>query len=1317
MTDPGELRRAEDMAISDPSANLNGEDFFAFPLSPVQQRMWEADRENPGNPAYNGSFRWILEGCLDPVLVERTFNEIVRRHEALRSTFAEVGGNAVQVVTPQVHLRVAVQDLRSLAPQLREQEMDRLCAAEACRPFDVEKDELIRVGLLRMEDRRHILTLTMHHLVSDGWSVGLIMEELQKIYGAFAEGRVSPLPELPIQYADYVVWKQEQSAGSDILKQLNHWRNQLAGYRRLEVRPDFPRPATRTTHGAIVSELLSRELTDALKEFSNRQGGTMFITSLSACLVLLSHYTGETDLAVGSPLAGRNRTDVESLVGLFVNHVVLRASAEGDPAFADFAKRVRDTVWDAFANQDVPFENVVEALQPGAGTFGEPFFLINFICQREYARASEFVFEFAGIKMSTMPSKSQGALYDLNFFMVEREAGWRLSVEYNTDLYRGATARQMLQDFREILEGIVSDPNRKLSQFFPSPRCVSSAARGALAADGSPESNAGVVSGPAASSVAPEAEVYAMPATVAQERFWLLSKFAPGNAAFHMPACVRLAGPLSEESLDQSIRILVGRHEILRTTFEETDGKLNQIISPVGKYVLEVVNLDPAKGEHTDENVPRLVREEAERPFDLEGGPVFRAKLLRLDHEHHVLVVTMHHIIADGWSHNVFQQELWSIYDAMVRGAKPALPPLPIQYGDFSAWQSEWLVSDEAREHLDFWTKELSSSLTILDFPTDHPPSHRISLQGGLETFLLPQDLTRALKSRSQAENVTMFMLLLTGFVVLLSRYADQREVTVGSPVANRRTETEPLIGPFAGPVAIHVKLAGNPKLRDVLEQVRDATLNALAHAELPFEVLLEKLQVRSVHGRNPLFQFYFFYQTAFLQPRQLQQLTVTPMPTFGLGTPFEMQLGIIERAEGVRLQLEYNAGLFEQATIQRVLDDYRKILETMLRNPEQSAGEAISAPPKRKSPEPAIFIKARPAVARNETEKKLTKLWEELLGVRPIGIQQNYFDLGGNSLLAVRLFARIQKEFSVSLPLATLFEAQTIAELAEILDRRARNAGWSPLVTIQPSGSRPPFFCIHGGGGSVLIYRALSQHLGSDQPFYGLESQGLDGQRPLLTRIEDMAELYVRELRRVQPHGPYFLGGYCMGGTVALEMAQRLIDLGEKVALLALFDTANWAAIRSNDLSDKMVYQAQRIVFHCLNFGLLDFGKKIEFIQEKFRVLWNRSGVWRGWFERKMGSDSEFSTLAKIWDVNDRAILNYVPKPYPGTVTDFRPMKQYSQYLGEPMDWSRLAQKHEIVTLRVYPAGMLLEPFVQDLARALGGSIKKAIQEGTVST
>jgi non-ribosomal peptide synthetase component F/thioesterase domain-containing protein len=1310
MTDPSELRRPEEVASPDPRANLTEEDFFAFPLSPVQERMWRADRQNPGNPAYNGSFRWILEGPLDPALVERTFNEIIRRHEALRTTFSEEDGSPVQIVSPSFRLQVSLRDLRALAPQPREEEMDRLCAEEACRPFNVEKDELIRVGLLRMEDRLHILMLTMHHLVSDGWSVGLIMEEFQKIYGAFAEGKSSPLPELPIQYPDYVVWKQDQSAGAENLKQLAYWKDKLRGYRRLEVRPDFPRPAKPTTRGAIASKLLPRELTDALKEFSNQHGGSMFITSLSACLALLSHYTGENDVAVGSPLAGRNRPDVENLVGLFMNHVVLRASTESDPSFVDFMVRVREAVWDAFANQDVPFEHVVKALPTAGQTTPDPFFLVNFICQREYARASEFVFEFAGIKMSTMPSKSQGALYDLNFFLVEREAGWRLSIEYNTDLYRELTVQKMLEDFEGLLEAVAKDPNRTLSELcsIASDDCNSATEQSRAAAnDGTP----GPSDSARPATSAHEMEIYAMPASAAQERFWLLSKFAPGNAAFHMPACVRLTGPLSEKTLDESFRILVGRHEILRTSFEEIDGQLSQIISPAGNYALEIATLHGVDPAETEATVGRLVREEAERPFDLGLGPVFRAKLLRLDDDHHVLVVTMHHIIADGWSHNVFQNELWTIYEAISHGANPVLPDLPIQYGDFTAWQREWLASDDAREQLEFWTARLSRSLTVLDFPTNHPPSHRISLQGGLETLLLPQELTRALKSKSQSENVTMFMLLLAGFVTLLSRYANQPEVIVGSPVANRRPETEPLIGPFSGPVAIHVDLSGNPPLRDVLAKVRDATLNALAHAELPFEVLLDKLKVRSVHGRNPLFQFYFFYQTAFLQPRQLQQLTVTPMSTFGLGTPFEMQMGIIERAEGVRLQLEYNAGLFERTTIQRVLEDYRGILEAMLANPAQRTCDLqIHPPAKAKTSPPAIAVKQNAFAPRNETEKKLAELWENLLGVQPIGIEQNYFELGGNSLLAVRLFARIQKEFSVNLPLATLFEAQTIAGLASVLDNKTYGRDWSPLVPIQTLGTRPPFFCIHGGGGSVLIYRALSQHLGADQPFYGLESQGLDGRLPLLTKIEDMAELYVRELRRVQPHGPYFLGGYCMGGTVALEVAQQLTAAGEKVALLALFDTANWAAIRRNVLYDKMVYQAQRIVFHCLNFGLLDFKKQVEFIQEKLRVLWNRSSVWRGWFERKLGSNSEFSTLAKIWDVNDRAILAYRPKPYPGTITDFRPMSQYFQYLGEPMDWSGLAQKHEIVTLRVYPAGMLLEPFVQDLARALGISIQKAI-------
>ena len=440
-------------------------DLFAFPLSPAQERMWLADRARPGNSSYNASFRWRLDGQLDPDILERAFNEIVRRHEILRATFSCIDRDPFQLIASTAPLQIEIRDLRLLPAEQRESEMDRLSAEEALRSIDIDRGPVIRVGLLRMEDQRYILTLTIHHLVCDGWSIGLIMEELQKIYTAFAEGRQSPLPDLAIQYPDYVVWERERVASPEIEQQINYWKKKFANYKRLEVPADFPHTVERTSNSAIVSMLLPRELTEGLREFSNEQGGTLFITSLAVCSALLCRYSGETDIAVGSPLAGRNRADLENLVGLFVNHVVFRSDVTGDPPFTEFVAKVRDTVWEALANQDVPFGTVVLGARGSPESQSDPFFFVNFICQREYARAATFVFEFAGIRMSTMPSKSQGALYDLNFFMVEREVGWRLSLEYNIDLYSESTAKQMLVHFREMLDAVAANPNRRLSEF------------------------------------------------------------------------------------------------------------------------------------------------------------------------------------------------------------------------------------------------------------------------------------------------------------------------------------------------------------------------------------------------------------------------------------------------------------------------------------------------------------------------------------------------------------------------------------------------------------------------------------------------------------------------------------------------------------------------------------------------------------------------------------------------------------------------------------------------------------------------------------
>lgn len=362
----------------------------------------------------------------------------------------------------------------------------------------------------------------------------------------------------------------------------------------------------------------------------------------------------------------------------------------------------------------------------------------------------------------------------------------------------------------------------------------------------------------------------------------------------------------------------------------------------------------------------------------------------------------------------------------------------------------------------------------------------------------------------------------------------------------------------------------------------------------------------------------------------------------------------------------------------------------------------------------------SRGDVAEEATITQLRRIWQQLLSVESVAPDQNYFDLGGDSILAVQLFAQIEQVFKVKLPVATLFEAPTIEELARILRREAPASGWSPLVNIQPLGSRPPFFCMHGAGGNVLVYRDLARHLGNDQPFFGLQCQGLDGTRPPLTRVEDMAALYVKEIRHARPHGPYLLGGYCGGGTIALEVAQQLHAAGEKVALLALFDTMNWSKIPPMSVWSKSYQYSERLVFHAANFLTLDGTGKTQFLQEKLKGVRQRLPVWRGMLLARLRrgalGKSESRLLGEIWRTNDRACTNYVPKPYPGVIADFRPIKQYRMFNKPEAKWDEVAQRgQEVVTLPVYPAGMLVEPFVKHLAAALSTYIDKVIREYNV--
>ncbi|HEV2707576.1 MAG TPA: amino acid adenylation domain-containing protein [Pyrinomonadaceae bacterium] len=436
----------------------NGEAALSF----AQQRLWFLDYLEPGNPAYNISSAVRLSGTLDHAALERAFTEILRRHEVLRTTFADVEGTPVQTIAKTLPVPLTMIDLSQLAPDEREERALRLKSEEARRPFDLRRGPLLRVTLLRMSEREHVALLTMHHIISDDWSMGVLIGEIGKLYEAFVNGEPSPLPELAVQYADYAHWQQQWLRGEVLETHLDYWRQKLGGGQTpvLRLPTVRPRPAVQTFRGARETLSLSQELTDALKEFCLRQNVTMFMTLLAAFKTLLYRYTNQEEITVGSPIANRNRSEIEPLIGFFVNTLVLRTDLSGELTFAQLLERVRDASLAAYAHQDLPFEKIVDALQPTRDLSHTPLFQVMFTLQNIWMPT----LESSSLKMDFLDSHTGTAKFDLELILVDR-GGEALfgALEYNTDLFDAETARRLLGHFRQLLESIVANPQQKLA--------------------------------------------------------------------------------------------------------------------------------------------------------------------------------------------------------------------------------------------------------------------------------------------------------------------------------------------------------------------------------------------------------------------------------------------------------------------------------------------------------------------------------------------------------------------------------------------------------------------------------------------------------------------------------------------------------------------------------------------------------------------------------------------------------------------------------------------------------------------------------------
>jgi amino acid adenylation domain-containing protein len=1501
-----------------------------LPLSSAQQRLWFLEQLGLSRHAYHLLEALRLRGPLQVAALEQSCQEIIRRHEVLRTTFTTDAGQPLQVIGPATRLPMSVVDLSEQAQSEQEVQVHTLAQADVQRPFDLVQGPLIRATLVRLADEEHVLLLTMPHIVSDAWSHGVFWRELAVLYDAFTTGQPLPLPALPIQYADFAYWQQQWLRGEVLDVQLTYWKQQLAGVPTLQLPTDHPRPAVQTFRGARHFLTLASTLTQALKTLSQRHGVTLFMTLLAAFQTLLHRYTGQDDIAVGSLIANRNRVELEGLIGFFVNTLVLRTDLSRDSNFRELLVRVCEVTLEAYGHQDLPYEKLLEALRTPRDLSRNPLFQVMCVLHNTPQQA----LELPGLTVHPLEIDPGTARFDITLEFWETPEGLRGRFEYSTDLFEAATIARMAGHLQTLLEGIVADPEQRLLQLpllttderhcllvewnttiapYPNDQCIhtmfetqvtrtpdavavvcgdesltyreinrranqvahyllalgvgtemrvglcierslamvvgllgilkagvayvpldptypperlafmledaqppvvltqerlaaglpghsvqmvcldmhwptiaqysdenpvsgatadngayllyTSGSTGrpkgvlgvhratlntlawmwqaypfanhevycqktsisfgdsiqellgpllrgiqivlipdsilkdllrfvqtlavhrvtrlilvpsllralldtygdlqdrlpsltlwftggeALSSDlwqrfrerlphsrlinlygaseasddttwydtslapniltcvpiGRPIANtqvyvldqhlqpvpigvpgelyvggAGLTRGylnrpeltaecfishpfshepgarlyktgdgvryrpdgnleyvgrldyqvklrgirielgeieaslaqhpavretvviiredvpgesrlvayvvpvqePGAPSrelrhflakqlpaamvpatfvmletlpltpsgkvdrralpvpgslrpaledlyVAPhtsmEQQVAAiwcqllglervgiydnffelgghsllamqllsrvrdtthvevslfsffetptvagmvaiieaadqmeqkmqlpaivpvprqgmLPAAIAQEHFWLFEQVLPGLPLFNIPYVIRLLGALNVAVLQQSFEELLRRHEALRTTFATVDGQLVQIISPTVHMPLTVQDLRVLPEGEREDAAQCLAQEESRRPFDLAWGPLLRSYLLRLGEQEHRLLVTLHHIISDGWSLGILMYELAVLYEAFAAGKLSPLPALPIQYADFASWQRQWRHHPVMEAQLAYWKAKLHEPLPVLELPMDRPRGTSMPLHTAHHILELPRALVEALKDLSQREGSTLFMTCLAACKILLYSYTGQEDLCVATLVANRtRRETEGLIGLLVNTVILRTDLGNNPTCREVLQRVRATTLAAYAHQDLPFEEVIRTLERERNLQRTSLCQVMVIWQNFMLRPLQYsaQPLSFQAMeqgviaPDVAL-TTFDIILTLRERPQGLIGTCLYKTDLFDAATISRMLDDFQYVLTCLSAQPEQ---------------------------------------------------------------------------------------------------------------------------------------------------------------------------------------------------------------------------------------------------------------------------------------------------------------------------------------------------------------------------------------------
>ena len=1251
-----------------------------IPLSSSQERIYFLHKLAPQSAAYNIPIAIRLHGQLNHLALEESINQLIRKHESLRTSIREESGTLSQVISPISCVELTHIDLRQIPDDQRLEEARKKADAAARHPFDLTKAPLLKGTLLHLADKDYVLILTIHHIVSDQWSFAILGKELGQFYNALCGGRAIPTEPLPIQYADFACWQRQWLTPEVLENQYSFWTRKLSDLPILEIPTDHPRRSDQTFTGTYISLDLTKPLLNKLQHLSATENATLYMLCLAAFKVLLNRYSGQTDIAIGSPVANRHWPDVQSMVGTFVNTLVLRTDLSGDPTFRELLRRVRDVALEGYAHQDLPFEMLVRDLAPTRTVNRMPLVQVLF----NFGNAPFERVKFSGLSLSPFEIDRGASQFDLSL-SIDTMASGKAFLEFNTDLFDYDHMALLLKHYHELLKSVFAAPDTPISSLHmltsaekqqilhewnatdtPLPRDVSTVSLFELQARNNPESLA----------------------VISEESTLTYNEL--NNKANQLAFSLRHLGVVPDSlvgvALDRTADLLIVFLGIMKAggSYLPLDPQ-----GPPERFAYMLLNSNApilATQRHLSREIPDYQGTIFYIDDDISEN-ILAIDQAELPHPNFSQSNLAYVIFTSGSTGQpkgveIEQRSLMNFLHSMSRKLAVSntdifLAVTPVTF-DIAALElflpltigaQVILVSgEEARDGQRLRKRLETSGATVMQAT---PATWRMLLQAGwqgnknLKILCGGEALTRELAEELLTRSQEVWNLYGPTETTIWSTAEKVRSgngpVSIGRQIDNTRAlilDKNANLTPVGIPGELYIggegvargylgcpdltterfqpNLFGWPEERlyktgDLARWRADGRLDYLGRND-------QQVKIRGVRMELPEIES---------QINQIPEITQSIVLAIETDQSDKKLVAFVVPSTDQDLDL---------AHVRQHLKAYLPI--TMIPSEFVILRELPLTPNGKVDRKSLLTIKGTStghhtptALPENDLQRQLIRIWERLLDRQDIGIDDHYFDLGGHSILALQLFTEIEHLTGQRLPLATLFKAPTIRELSSLLQSSQRPTNWQSIVPINPIGTKPPLFAVPGIGGNVVGFYELVQLLGNDQPFYGLQSRGLDGEVEPFTRVEDIASHFISEIQSVQPTGPYHLIGACIGGIIAFEMAQQLSAKGQKVALLALLETwppasllaPSWTipnSLRPYAFFLSVAFEVMSEIFRTKREDRLT---RISKAIRGMREMVASGDVYRG--------DREVRFRDTVSEANRKAAAHYQPQPYSGRI------------------------------------------------------------------